>query len=98
MKEYNVTKDDAANLVNSLDSIKGSLIWVAFIEQDDEVEIRVRLRSRFVAINDIARNYRGGGHLQAAGATLYSKDEMDSILNELDLLHKEFKENNKELF
>ena len=98
MKEYNVTKDDAANLVNSLDSIKGSLIWVAFIEQDDEVEIRVRLRSRFVAINDIARNYRGGGHLQAAGATLYSKDEIDSILNELDLLHKEFKENNKELF
>ena len=98
MKEYNVTKDDAANLVNSLDSIKGSLIWVAFIEQDDEVEIRVRLRSRFVAINDIARNYRGGGHLQAAGATLYSKDEIESILNELDLLHKEFKENNKELF
>ena len=98
MKEYNVTKDDAANLVNSLDSIKGSLIWVAFIEQDDEVEIRVRLRSRFVAINDIARNYRGGGHLQAAGATLYSKDEMTSILTELDNLHKEFKENNKELF
>ena len=98
MKEYNVTKDDAANLVNSLDSIKGSLIWVAFIEQDDEVEIRVRLRSRFVAINDVARNYRGGGHLQAAGATLYSKDEIDSILKELDLLHKEFKENNKELF
>ena len=98
MKEYNVSKDDAANLVNSLDSIKGSLIWVAFIEQDDEVEIRVRLRSRFVAINDIARNYRGGGHLQAAGATLYSKDEIELILNELDLLHKEFKENNKELF
>lgn len=98
MKEYNVTKDDAANLVNSLDSIKGSLIWVAFIEQDDEVEIRVRLRSRFVAINDIARKYRGGGHLQAAGATLYSKEEIDEILAELDLLHKEFKENNKELF
>ncbi len=98
MKEYNVTKDDAANLVSSLDSIKGSLIWVAFIEQDDEVEIRVRLRSRFVAINDIARNYRGGGHLQAAGATLYSKEEIDLILNELDNLHKEFKENNKDLF
>ena len=41
-----------------------------FKREDDEVEIRVRLRSRFVAINDIARNYRGGGHLQAAGATL----------------------------
>lgn len=98
INEFGVTKDDAANLVSCLDSIKGSLIWVAFIEQEDKTEIRVRLRSRFVAINDIAKKYRGGGHLQAAGATLYDKAEIELILNELDLLHKEFKENNKELF
>lgn len=97
IKEYNVTKDDAANLVNCLDSIKGSLIWVAFIEQEDS-EIRVRLRSRFVAINEIASKYRGGGHLQAAGATIYNEDEKNQILEELDLLHKNFKENNPELF
>lgn len=98
IKEYGVTKDDAANLVSCLDSIKGSLIWVAFIEQDDMHEIRVRLRSRFVSINDVAKNYRGGGHLQAAGATVYSQEEIDSLLKELDILHQEFKENNKELF
>ena len=31
INEFGVTKDDAANLVSCLDSIKGSLIWVAFI-------------------------------------------------------------------
>ncbi len=98
INEFGVTKDDAANLVSSLDSIKGSLIWVAFIEQEDRCEIRVRLRSRFVSINEIASKYRGGGHLQAAGATIYSLEEMNNILEELDILHKEFKESNKELF
>lgn len=98
INEYGVTKDDAANLVSTLDSIKGSLIWVAFIEQEDRSEIRVRLRSRFVSINGVASKYRGGGHLQAAGATIYSLDEMNAILEELDALHQEFKENNKELF
>ncbi len=111
MKEYNVTKDDAANLVSSLDSINGSLIWVAFVDQmkeKDETctdplirpenEIRVRLRSRFVSINEIGAKYRGGGHLQAAGATIYSKEEMTNLLNDLDTLLKEYKENHKEVF
>ena len=111
MNEYNVTKEDAANLVSSLDSINGSLIWVAFVDQMKEAdplctaelerpenEIRVRLRSRFVSINEVGAKYRGGGHLQAAGATIYSLDEMNSMLEELDQLLKEYKENNKEAF
>lgn len=111
MNEYNVTKEDAANLVSSLDSINGSLIWVAFVDQMKEAdplceevyerpenEIRVRLRSRFVSINHVGAKYRGGGHLQAAGATIYSLDEMNQMLEELDQLLKEYKENNKEAF
>lgn len=111
MKKYKVTKEDAANLVNLLDSIKGSLIWVVFVEQmkpktkephpKDEApenEIRVRIRSRNVAINEVARNYRGGGHLQAAGATIFSKKEMKSLLQELDELHLRYKKENPEAF
>ena len=75
MKKYGIAPDEAANLVNTLDSIKGSLIWVAFVDQPDN-SIRVRLRSRFVPINDIGRKYNGGGHLRAAGATLYHKSEI----------------------
>ena len=111
MKEYNVSKEDAANLVSSLDSINGSLIWVCFVDQMKEAnpecmdtlerpenEIRVRLRSRFVSINQVGAKYRGGGHLQAAGATIYSHEEMNNMLEELDALLKEYKEEHKEAF
>lgn len=99
MDKYGVDKDTAAACVNILDSIKGSLIWATFIEQNNEVgEIRVRLRSRFVSINEVATHYRGGGHLQAAGATVYSQEEKESLLNELDILLGEFKKNNPERY
>ena len=111
MERFNVTKEDAANLVNSLDSIHGSLIWCVFVDQmlpssanlvnkkeDPAKEVRVRIRSRFVSINEVATHYRGGGHLQAAGATIYSTKERKSLLNELDLLLKNYKENNPEVF
>ncbi|HHU81206.1 MAG TPA: bifunctional oligoribonuclease/PAP phosphatase NrnA [Acholeplasmataceae bacterium] len=94
MKKYGIAPDEAANLVNTLDSIKGSLIWVAFVDQPDN-SIRVRLRSRFVPINDIGRKYNGGGHLRAAGATLYHKSEIKSILKDLDQRIKAFKDENK---
>lgn len=107
IKKFNVTKEDAANLVNCLDSIKGSLIWVVFVDQmlepdpnctnkleRPENEIRVRLRSRFVEVNDVAKNYRGGGHLTAAGATIYSTKEKNKLLKELDEKLKNYKENN----
>ena len=97
MKKLGVTRDEAGNLVNSLDSVKGSIIWVAFIEQENG-DIRVRIRSRFTAINDIARNYRGGGHLSAAGATLKHKKELKLILNELDERCKNYKIEHPEVF
>lgn len=94
MNEYNVSREDASNLVTSLSTIRGSLIWVAFIDQmkeDDPSitpnpgdEIRCRIRSRNIAVNGIAKKYRGGGHLQAAGATIYTKKEMKALLKELD--------------
>ena len=97
MKKFGVTRDTAGNLVNSLDSVRGSLIWVAFIEQENK-DIRVRIRSRFVEINDVARNYRGGGHLNASGATLKSKKELKPILSELDTKLKNYKNDHPEVF
>lgn len=97
MKRFNVSREDAGNLVNSLDCIKGSLIWIAFIAQENG-DIRVRLRSRFVPINDIARDYRGGGHLCAAGATLKSKKEIKKIVAACDARLKEYKEAHPEAF
>ena len=94
MKKFNVTKEEAAALVNSISSIKGSLIWVTFVYYPDN--IRVRLRSRFVPINDVAKKYRGGGHLLASGATIYNKKEMKELLNDLDIVHEKYKKDHPE--
>ena len=77
-----------------MDSIKGSLIWLAFIENKDG-SIRVRLRPRFVTVSELAERYNGGGHACAAGATVYSKAEMKALLAEADELLKNYKENNE---
>ncbi len=92
-KKLGLSNEQASALVSTMDSIKGSLIWVAFIENDGE--IRVRLRSRFVKISDLAERYHGGGHACAAGATCYSKAEAKALLAEADELLKSYKAENE---
>lgn len=89
-KRRGLSYEDASNVVNLMDAIKGSLIWLAFIEQDDH-SIRVRLRSRFVEVEPIAKRYHGGGHACAAGATVYSKAELEALLREADEVLRVFK-------
>ena len=92
-KKLGITSEQASASVSFMDSIKGSLIWIAFIEGEND--IRVRLRSRFVTISELANQYRGGGHACAAGATLKSKAEMKELLKKADALLGEYKANNE---
>ncbi len=89
-KKYNLLPEDAAALVNSLDSVKNSLIWIIFVDQADKT-IRARIRSRFVAIDKLANKYHGGGHANAAGATMYNKREIKQLIKEADGVLQEFK-------
>ena len=82
MEKYGLTHEQAAAAVSLMDSIKGSLIWIIFIEH--ETEIRVRLRSRFVTVNQIAERYNGGGHDCASGATVHSRREANKLVKEAD--------------
>ncbi len=92
-EKFSLTIEQASACVSSLDSIRGSIAWMAFIENDDEQgSIRVRLRSRFVHINPIAEKYNGGGHACASGATVYSIDEMKALLKDADAHTKKYKE------
>lgn len=93
-EKFGLTQEQASASVSYLDSIRGSLIWLAFIDNADGT-IRVRLRSRFVTINEIAEKYRGGGHDCASGATLYKKSEIRKLLGDADARLKEYKENNE---
>ena len=92
-EKFNLSQEDASSAVGYMDTIKGALCWIAFIEAPgEEKTIRVRLRSRFVTINTIAENHHGGGHACASGATVYSEDEMRQLIAEADARVKEYKE------
>lgn len=88
-----LTPEQASASVSFLDSIKGSIIWLAFIENTDS-SIRVRLRSRFVTVNELAERYHGGGHANASGATVCNKKEMRALLSDADRLISTYKDNN----
>lgn len=92
-KKFKLSTEEASASVSYMDSIKNSLVWIAFIEQPNG-EIRVRMRSRFMPISDIAEHYNGGGHACAAGATVYNKKELKALIAEADAKLKEYKENN----
>ena len=94
MEKFGLTFEEACTAVGFMDSIRGSLIWIAFIDSEDG-SIRVRLRSRFVTVNEIAQKYNGGGHDCASGATVYSRKEVKALLADADVRLADYKENNE---
>lgn len=81
LDQYSVKPSEASLLVSELGNVGGIKAWVFFIEEEDQ--IRVRLRSKGPVINTIARKYNGGGHPLAAGASIYSWDDVDRVLADL---------------
>lgn len=96
-KKLNLTTEQTAALTNLIENIKGRLIWILFLEQEDGL-IRARLRSRYIAVNDIANAFDGGGHHQASGATLNNKKEIKKMVELADKKLKEFKKEKKDVF
>ncbi|WP_400242771.1 bifunctional oligoribonuclease/PAP phosphatase NrnA [Niallia sp. JL1B1071] len=82
LDQFQATPAQASLLVSSLGSVKGLKAWVFFIEESDQ--IRVRLRSKGPVINGIAKKYNGGGHPLASGATIYHWDEVSTVIKDLE--------------
>ena len=90
---FHLDFEAASDVVSYLENIRGCLCWLAFIDCDDPAEgIRVRLRSRFMTVSDLAARYHGGGHANAAGATVYSEEELEALIREADRDVQEYKE------
>ncbi|WP_144510933.1 bifunctional oligoribonuclease/PAP phosphatase NrnA [Bacillus sp. FJAT-22090] len=84
LKEFDVSDSEASLLVSTLADVKGMRCWVFFIEDTDE--IRVRLRSKGPVINTIAKKYGGGGHPLASGASVQSWEEANQVIEDLKKL------------
>lgn len=81
LAQFDATASEASLLVGSLGNVKGITAWVIFIEEGDS--IRVRLRSKGPVINMLAKEFNGGGHPLASGATAYSWEEAGRVVSRL---------------
>ncbi|MFB6467705.1 bifunctional oligoribonuclease/PAP phosphatase NrnA [Cytobacillus sp. Hz8] len=88
LEKFQTVPSDASLLVSTLGDVEGIKAWVFFIEEGDQ--IRVRLRSKGPVINGIARKYNGGGHPLASGATIYSWDSVKNVIEDLEGACKEY--------
>ncbi|MFB1080432.1 bifunctional oligoribonuclease/PAP phosphatase NrnA [Jeotgalibacillus sp. JSM ZJ347] len=84
LQEFQAAPSEASLLVSTLGSVKGIRAWVFFIEE--EKEIRVRLRSKGPIVNELAKQYNGGGHPVAAGASIYNWAEADEVIAKLEAI------------
>jgi phosphoesterase RecJ-like protein len=81
LAEYGLTAQLASTLVNCFANVEGLKAWVFFIEEPEQ--IRVRLRSKGPIVNKIAEAYNGGGHPMASGATAFDWETCEQIVKDL---------------
>ena len=67
-------------------------VWLFVTEDVKNENIRVSVRSRGPVINTIAEKYNGGGHKFASGARVPTMDEALMLIEDLDILCKEYLE------
>ncbi|RUL56426.1 DHH family phosphoesterase [Lysinibacillus antri] len=89
LEKFQVTPSETSLLVGSFSNIKGVTAWLIFIEEKDQ--IRVRLRSKGPIINQLAKKYNGGGHPLASGATVHTWEEVDRAIEDLKILCRDYK-------
>lgn len=92
LKEYGVDSASIGSIMNNYNFIHGLICWVVFTEDLKNEVIRTSARSRGVKINKLFEQYNGGGHIYACGAKLKSFSEADEIIDKLDKLCEEYKE------
>lgn len=85
----------ASNMINDFNNINEVIVWV-FVSHDSKNNLyRVNIRSRGPVINEIASKYHGGGHKFASGVRTESHEDIESLINDLKKLCKEYSEKEK---
>jgi len=87
-KQLNMVVQQGKDNINLFSNIKGINVWVSFTEDVADHCWRVSIRSKQIAINEVATHFRGGGHANASGARIKNLSELPLLIEELDNLCK----------
>lgn len=82
LKKFDLRDAETSSIVSTPGTIRDIQSWAIFVEQADG-HFRVRMRSKIVPIQEIAKRHDGGGHDLASGANSYSLAENEEIWQEL---------------
>lgn len=83
LEPFNLGDESTSSIVPLPGNLKEVTSWAILVEQKDG-GYRIRLRSKGPAINELAKQYGGGGHPLASGAVLENDDEIEEFLTNLD--------------
>lgn len=72
----------ARNQVSELGSVKEFEVWAIFTQEENDL-YQGTLRSKEIAVNNIALKYNGGGHKNAAGVNNLTKNDLTNIISDL---------------
>lgn len=85
LKEFSMDSDEAKDQIYQFGEVKDFKIWCLFVEKNEEGKhfYSGSLRSQSIQINEIAMNYRGGGHRNASGVKCLDLESIESLLDDL---------------
>ena len=77
LNRFQIEPNEASQFVNTVADIKGLKIWMFGVDEGDQ--IRCRLRSKGITINDIANQFGGGGHPNASGVSVENWEQFETL-------------------
>lgn len=83
LERFDLTITEAKEQVNVYKAKESAQIWCLFIKTD-ETHYRVTMRSKAVVINDIARDFGGGGHALACASRDLTYQQTQALLEALN--------------
>lgn len=88
LEPFKLGDESTSAIVPLPGKIKQVVSWAIFVEQKDG-SFRIRLRSKGPEINELAKQYGGGGHPLASGAVVEDEDHIKDFVKDLnDLVAK----------
>lgn len=87
LEPFNLGDDSTSAVVPLPGNIKEVVSWAIFVEQKDGT-YRIRLRSKGPVINELAKEYGGGGHPLASGAIAKDDAQIKEVIKKLDEISK----------
>ncbi|MBN7273646.1 bifunctional oligoribonuclease/PAP phosphatase NrnA [Ligilactobacillus pobuzihii] len=83
LKKFELGDAGTAGIVPLLGKVSTVKCWTIFVQQKDG-SYRLRIRSKKAIINELAKQYGGGGHPLASGAVIKDDSQISEFVKKLD--------------